>query len=84
MGGGSSAAGLMADLALAAAGEMTARLRHLAIEVLTMVEDGSQLERDLAGVRALLEEAPPNALALRRSIAERVLEGGYPLGLPAA
>ena len=75
----------MADLALAAAGEMAGRLRTLAIEVLTAVEDGPQLARDLAGIGGLLEETPSNMLALRRSIADRVLEGGgYPLGLPAA
>jgi len=85
MGAGSGGGGLMADLALAGAGEMAGRLRTLAIEVLTAVEDGPQLARDLAGIGGLLEETPSNMLALRRSIADRVLEaGGYPLGLPAA
>jgi len=84
-GSSSGGGGLMADLALAAAGEMAGRLRTLAIEVLTAVEDGPQLARDLAGIGGLLEETPSNMLVLRRSIAERVLEGGgYPLGLPAA
>ena len=84
-GSSSGGGGLMADLALAAAGEMAGRLRTLAIEVLTAVEDGPQLARDLAGIGGLLEETPSNMLALRRSIADRVLEGGgYPLGLPAA
>jgi alkylation response protein AidB-like acyl-CoA dehydrogenase len=82
---GSGRGGLMPDLALAAAGEMAGRLRTLAFEVLTAVEDGPQLARDLAGIGGLLEETPSNMLALRRSIADRVLEGGgYPLGLPAA
>ncbi|HEX9247662.1 MAG TPA: acyl-CoA dehydrogenase family protein [bacterium] len=85
MGAGSGGGGLMADLALAGAGEMAGRLRTLAIEVLTAVEDGPQLARDLAGIGDLLEETPSDMLALRRSIADRVLEGGgYPLGLPAA
>jgi len=82
---GTGGGGLMANLALAAAGEAAGRLRTLAIEVLTAVEDGPELARDLAGISGLLEKTPSNMLALRRSIADRVLEdGGYPLGLPAA
>ena len=82
---GSGGGGLMADLALAAVGEVAGRLRPLAFEVLTAVEDGPQLARDLAGIGGLLEDTSSNTPALRRSIAERVLEaGGYPLGLPVA
>jgi hypothetical protein len=55
------------------------------VRILSASEDGSALDRDLAGVRALLEHRPLNTLTARRAIADRIAEeGGYPLGLPPA
>lgn len=84
-GAGAPGGPLMAEIARLAVGEMGRRLENLAIEMLAAIEDGPQLERDVAGVRRLLAVPPPRPLGVRRSIAEHVLERGeYPLGLPAA
>jgi len=75
----------MAELARDAVGELGPRLEGLAGRILSAIEDGAALNRDRAGVRALLEAAPHNTLTARRAIADRVLEAdGYPLGLPPA
>ena len=83
--GGSHWGSLMAALAREAVGELGPRLERLAVRILSALEDEAPLNRDRAGVRALLEEPPHNTLTARRAIADRVLEAeGYPLGLPPA
>jgi hypothetical protein len=58
---------------------------RLAARALGATEDGAGLDHDLAGVEALLGRRPPNAVATRRAIADRVIDaGGYPLGLAPA
>jgi len=84
-GAGTHWGSLMAELARDAVGELGPRLEGLAGRILSAIEDGAALNRDRAGVRALLEEAPHDTLTARRAIADRVLEAdGYPLGLPPA
>lgn len=74
-----------AALARDAVGELGPRLERLAARILASIEAGPSLDRDLAGVRALLQGSPQNSLIARRAIADRVAEaGGYPLGLPTA
>jgi alkylation response protein AidB-like acyl-CoA dehydrogenase len=76
---------LAAEMARDAADELGPCIEHLAVRILSASEDGSALDRDLAGVRALLEHRPLNTLTARRAIADRIAEeGGYPLGLPPA
>jgi alkylation response protein AidB-like acyl-CoA dehydrogenase len=82
---GSHWGSLMGALASEAVGELGPRLERLAVSILSALEDEAPLNRDRAGVRALLEELPHNTLTARRAIADRVLEAeGYPLGLPPA
>ncbi len=74
----------MVGIARDATGELGPRIEQLAIRVLTAVEDGALLDRDLAGVRAMLHARPQNTMAARRAIADQVLDaGGYALGLPS-
>jgi butyryl-CoA dehydrogenase len=76
---------LAAEMARDAAGELGPGVEQLATRILSAIEDGATLDRDLAGVRALLENRPLNTLTARRAIADRVAEaGGYPMGLPTA
>ncbi len=76
---------LMAQIAHHALADTVPRLEGLATQILAAVEEGSQVARDLAGIRRLLEIVPPNTLAARRAIADSILEtGGYSLGLPTA
>jgi alkylation response protein AidB-like acyl-CoA dehydrogenase len=80
---GTPAGSLAAAIADEAVREVGACLEGLATRVLSAVEDGPQLARDLAGVRSLLGVPPWNSFASRRAIAGRVLDsGGYSLGLP--
>jgi alkylation response protein AidB-like acyl-CoA dehydrogenase len=82
---GSHWGSLAAELARDAVGELGPRLERLAARILASIEAGPALDRDLAGVRALLQGPPQNPLIARRAIADRVAEaGGYPLGLPSA
>lgn len=82
---GSHWGSLAAEMARDAAGELGPHVEQLAVRILSAIEDGAALDRDLAGVRALLERRPLNTLAARRAIADRVAEaGGYPMGLPSA
>jgi alkylation response protein AidB-like acyl-CoA dehydrogenase len=84
-GAGTHGGPLMTEIAAYAVDAMARRLAGLAAEMLSAVEEGPHLERDLVGVRRLLAVPPRNTLAVRRAIAERILEsGGYPLGLPTA
>jgi alkylation response protein AidB-like acyl-CoA dehydrogenase len=83
-GAGSHRGGLMVGIARDATGELGPRIEQLAIRVLTAVEDGALLDRDLAGVHAMLHARPQNTMAARRAIADQVLDaGGYALGLPS-
>jgi alkylation response protein AidB-like acyl-CoA dehydrogenase len=82
---GSHWGSLASEMACDAAGELGPHVEQLAARILSAIEDGAALDRDLAGVRALLEHRPLNTLAARRAIADRVAEaGGYPMGLPSA
>jgi len=84
-GAGAHGESLMAALARAAVDELGPSLERFATRILTAVEDGPRLARDLAGARVLLRWRRQNPLATRRAIADQVLEaGGYGLGLPPA
>ena len=79
--GGSLAASMAGDMV----GEVGPQVERLAVKILSSIEEGPPLDRDLDGIRALLQQPPQNTLVARRAIADRVVEaGGYPLGLPAA
>ena len=73
-GAGSHWGGLMVEIARDATGELRPRIEQLAIRVLTAVEDGALLDRDLAGLRAMLQARPQNTMAARRVIADQVLD----------
>lgn len=76
---------LMREIVREAAGDLAPEMARLAARVLGGIEDGADLDRDLAGVRVLLGGRPANAIVARRAIADRVIDaGGYPLGLPPA
>ncbi len=76
---------LMREMVRDAAGDLAPEIARLAARLLSGIEDGADLDRDLAGVRAMLGGRPPNTIAARRAIADRVVDaGGYPLGLPPA
>jgi hypothetical protein len=76
---------LMREIVREAAGDVAPEMARLAARVLGGIEDGADLDRDLAGVRVLLGGRPANTIVARRAIADRVIDaGGYPLGLPPA
>jgi alkylation response protein AidB-like acyl-CoA dehydrogenase len=76
---------LMREMVADATVDLAPEMARLAARVLGAAEDGAALDRDLAGVHALLGGRPSNTVATRRAIADRVTEaGGYPLGLAPA
>ena len=74
---------LMARISTQAAEDIAAYVRDRAVRILAAVEDGAELSRDVAGVRTLLALPPRDGFAVRRAVAEDVIEGGYGLGLPS-
>ncbi len=76
---------LMREMVRDAAGDLASEIARLAARLLSGIEDGADLDRDLAGVRVLLAGRPANSVVTRRAIADRVIDvGGYPLGLAPA
>jgi alkylation response protein AidB-like acyl-CoA dehydrogenase len=65
-----------ADLALAAVTDATRRIDVGCREVLSAVAEGAGLYARLGAVRRLLPDALPDAIAVRRRIAERLLDAG--------
>jgi alkylation response protein AidB-like acyl-CoA dehydrogenase len=64
------------DLARLVAHEAAGRVRLKAREVLMAVQEGEELDRHIAALGFLLPVVPLNGVALRRTVARRVLEAG--------
>jgi hypothetical protein len=75
---------LMARMSTQAAEDTAGNVRDRAVQILAAVEDGARLSRDVAGVQVLLALPPRDGFAVRRAVAEHVIERGYDLGLPSS
>lgn len=73
---GEARAGLKVAMVRAYVNDAVARVDATAKSVLAAVEEGDTLRTELAGLRRFLRYTPVNTVALRRAIAERLIEQG--------
>jgi hypothetical protein len=77
-------ASAMTSLTLVFLFDSAARIEHHARTAFTAIESGAALDSQLAVIRRLLGWTPPNVIALRRELAQRLCQVGDLAGLVAA